>query len=257
MDRASDYTAIFLAAGRGTRIRGQTAKPKILLELQGRTLLQRHLAALRAVGVRDVLFVVGHQKELVMAEAAQAPAGLRVRFVDNPEYASKGNTHSLCLGLRETPAGALVFDADLVYAPAILERFIASTPTDAILVGAGSLDDIEAAKALVDDAGRVRKTVDKRALTAEELRVHRFAGEAIGILKFSAAGRAALLAECERFLAEPQNALLNWEHVLNQFLPHHSVACHFETCEDWIEIDTPEDFQRAAQKNFDPRPRAR
>ncbi len=248
MGRAADHTAIFLAAGRGTRMGGQFGHPKILLELHGRTLLHRHLAALRTCGVRDAVFVVGHQQELVRAAAARCAEGVRLHWVDNVEYATKGNTHSLHLGLCHDAEGVLIFDADLMYAPHILERFIAASHEDALLVGAGSPDDIECTKVLVDDSERVWKTVDKRALTSDELREHRFAGEAMGILKFGAAGRSALKDAAARFLADPAHALLNWEHLLNQFLPRHPVACHFDPSEDWIEIDTPEDLEHATQK---------
>jgi len=248
MPEPADHTAILLAAGQGSRIREHTEEPKILLPLGGRTLLARHLDAFITIGLCRVVLVVGYQQAAIRTEIERLAPSMDITWVDNPDYATKGNTHSLLLGLRAAFGAVAILDADLVYTPPILERCLHSPVPDSILVGPGSLDDIESTKAIVDANNCVRKTVDKRDLTEDELRQHRFAGEAIGVLKFSSPTRDALLAATETFLTDPAHLTLNWEHLLNTFLPCHDIACHFETSEDWIEIDTTEDFQVAQAK---------
>ncbi len=62
--------ALILAAGVGRRLNGSTGPlPKALLPFGGRTLLARHILALRACGVQDVTVVAGF-------EAAQVEAAL-------------------------------------------------------------------------------------------------------------------------------------------------------------------------------------
>ena len=102
----------------------------------------------------------------------------------------------------------------------------------------------------MDKNAFVRKVVDKRAITKEELELYEYVGEAIGILKFSPSVTDALVKNCEEFLAVAGNLKLNWEHVLNIFLP--KVEVQYAQCinHNWIEIDTPEDYQRA-QTLFD------
>ena len=52
--------AMILAAGRGERLRPITdALPKALVEVRGETLLERHLRALRAAGIDDVVINLG------------------------------------------------------------------------------------------------------------------------------------------------------------------------------------------------------
>jgi choline kinase len=245
---SADNSAILLAAGQGTRIEGITAEPKVLLNLHGRSLIERHLEAWEAVGLQHAVLVVGYEQKLIREVVAALDTPLKITWVDNQEYAAKGNTHSMWLGLEASPAGAIVFDADLVYEPAILKRFVDSPEPNSILVGAGSLDDIECAKALVDEGGCVRKTIDKRAITETELQELCFAGEAIGVLKFDASTRAALTTFTETFLSDSANVMLNWEHLFNQFLPAHDIACHFEPSGQWVEIDTPEDYVLALEK---------
>jgi len=245
---SANTSAILLAAGQGTRIEGTTDEPKVLLDLHGQSLLERHLEAWEAVGLQHAVLVVGHEQQLIREAVAVLDTPLEITWIDNQEYAAKGNTHSMWLGLKASPAGAIVFDADLVYEPSILKRFIDAPEINSILVGEGSLGDIECAKALMDEGGCVRQTIDKRAITETELQELCFAGEAIGILRFDASTCAKLATFTEVFLSDSANAMLNWEHLFNQFLPAHDIACHFEPSDQWVEIDTPEDYALALEK---------
>jgi choline kinase len=245
---SADTSAILLAAGQGTRIEGTTAEPKVLLDLHGRSLLARHFKAWEAVGLQHAVLVVGYEQQLIREAVATLDTPLEITWVDNQEYDTKGNTHSMWLGLEASPAGAIVFDADLVYEHSILKRFLDAPDSNGILVGTGSLDDIECAKVLMDGGDCVRKTIDKRAITETELQELCFVGEAIGVLKFDASTRAALTTFTEAFLSDSANAMLNWEHLFNQFLPTHDVTCHFEPSDQWVEIDTPEDYVQALEK---------
>ena len=58
--------AIILAAGRGTRMKALTEeKPKCLVELDGQSLLEKQLNALRQAGIEDIAIVTGYRRELL------------------------------------------------------------------------------------------------------------------------------------------------------------------------------------------------
>ncbi len=58
--------AIILAAGRGSRMENMTDdRPKCLVQLKGKTLLDRQLDALRGAGVSDIAIVTGYKRELL------------------------------------------------------------------------------------------------------------------------------------------------------------------------------------------------
>ena len=57
--------AILLAAGRGRRL--GSAEPKALIDIDGRTLLERHLANMVEAGITKLTIVVGFQKEMIGA----------------------------------------------------------------------------------------------------------------------------------------------------------------------------------------------
>ncbi|MBT8367678.1 MAG: hypothetical protein KJP23_23535 [Deltaproteobacteria bacterium] len=52
----------------------------------------------------------------------------------------------------------------------------------------------------------------------------------------------------ERFFGNPENLPLNWEHLINRYVVHNSMAAWYEPSDRWVEIDTPEDYEVAKHK---------
>jgi len=202
MVQKNEFSAVILAAGYGSRIKNITDKPKCLLKINNKSLLELHLEKLKKLSILDIIIVTGYKKELIQEHVGPYKNIFNFKFVDNAEYENKGNSYSMYLGLQNAVNKALVFDADLVYAPEILKRFVENPHDNLVLVGKGTLDDIECAKTLVDASGYVRKTIDKRTITQEELNQFRFLGEAIGIMKFSCKGKDRLINTCEEFFED-------------------------------------------------------
>jgi molybdenum cofactor cytidylyltransferase len=103
---------ILLAAGAATRM----GRNKMLLELQGETLLRRAARRALAAGLDPVIAVLGHEAERAGAELA----GLACRAVVNPRYARGMNT-SLSAGVEALPPGteaAVVVLADMPFVDA-------------------------------------------------------------------------------------------------------------------------------------------
>jgi molybdenum cofactor cytidylyltransferase len=86
--------AIVLAAGRSSRM----GRPKALLPLgAGETFLSRIVRTLHEAGADDVIVVVGHEPEAILADFAERK--LTARFVINEEYES-GQLSSIVAALR-------------------------------------------------------------------------------------------------------------------------------------------------------------
>lgn len=79
-------SALVLAAGKGTRMRSPLPKP--LVPVAGRAIVSRLLDALRAAGVEDVVLVVGHGADEVMAAV-----GDRARYALQAEQ--RGMAHAV------------------------------------------------------------------------------------------------------------------------------------------------------------------
>lgn len=118
--------AVILAAGMGGRLRPLTdTLPKCLAAiLQGRTLLDWQLEALRACGIQDLVIVRGYRAEAFRCSG--------VRFVSNPDYARTNILGSLACARAELQGDVLVSYADLWYEPAVVAGLLAE-PGDIVL----------------------------------------------------------------------------------------------------------------------------
>lgn len=242
-------TALILAAGYGSRISDVTTDPKSLLKINDKTLMDWHFNSLKAVGIKDVVVVTGYKREVLEDYLGKFNSDFNLTFAVNDDYRVKGNTYSFFYGLEKVNSDFLLFDADLIYDTNILKTYVLDQSPNSILVGESSIDDIECAKAMIDQDGFVRMTIDKRAVSPEEREKFKFAGEAIGILKFSKNYRDDMFNECSKFLSHPENISKNWEHVMNEFLLTHNMSVYQAVSDKWVEIDNREDFNKA-QKLF-------
>jgi choline kinase len=118
--------AVILAAGQGRRMRPYTDdRPKCLMELNGRTLLDRQLSALRGGGVDEVGVVTGWQGDKF--------AGFGLRTFENPLWARSTMVESLAAAaqwLTEEPV--IVSYGDIVFPAATVRRLVRSTANLAI-----------------------------------------------------------------------------------------------------------------------------
>ena len=77
--------AMILAAGRGERLRPLTdTLPKALVEVHGVSLLERHLGALKSVGIETVVINLGWQGEQIV-ERIGSGSGFGLNVVYSPE----------------------------------------------------------------------------------------------------------------------------------------------------------------------------
>ncbi|MEZ5730015.1 MAG: phosphocholine cytidylyltransferase family protein [Burkholderiaceae bacterium] len=103
--------AVVLAAGRGSRLLALTEdRPKCLVEVQGRPILDWTIDALRAAGMTDIALVGGYRREML--------EGLADELLENPRWQCTNMVRSLACAsarLRESPI--VVSYSDILYHP--------------------------------------------------------------------------------------------------------------------------------------------
>lgn len=238
--------AIIMAAGVGGRL-GLDC-PKCLLRFGGKTLLERHIASLRRVGVDELVLVVGFQEDVVRTATtalSEDCPDLPVRYVVNPEY-RRGSVLSLKAAAADLRQGGdvLLMDADVLYALPILQR-LADTPiANCFLLDRDFEPGDEPVKLCVRDGQLVEFSKQPQAGIAYD-----FAGESVGFFRFSAELASALAGRTERFAATGREDA-PFEDAIRDLLLEQPQSFGFEdiTGLPWIEIDFPEDVKRAERE---------
>lgn len=233
---AAETLAVILAAGAGTRLRPLTdSRPKCLLEVGGRPLLDYQLEALAAHGIGEVLVVIGHCADQVRTRYAN-----RLETLYDPEYETTNNLHSLWTA-REKFAGrdVLCLHADVFFHPDILRPCLGS-PGDVTVV----LD-----RTLVEETMKARVEGNSVVEIGKTIPPEKVFGTFLGIARFSANTSAALSAVLDTVVKEEKRRQDYFVACLPPLAAQgFRIGYTLTRGLPWIEIDVEADWRRAREE---------
>jgi NDP-sugar pyrophosphorylase family protein len=119
--KPSDAMGVILAAGKGTRIQPFSDRyPKPILPIAGKPLVVYQLEALREIGVKDVIVVIGHLGfEVVRALGDGSQYGVRIKYVE--QGATLGIAHAVSRLEHKVDRPFFLFLGDIYFEMAKLE----------------------------------------------------------------------------------------------------------------------------------------
>ena len=239
-----------LAAGAGRRLRPDTdALPKALLPVAGETtILDIGLRNLAAVGLTDVVVVVGYAAGAVADRAADLERrhGIALELVHNGRAEDWNNAYSLWLAREHFGHGVLLVNGDTVHPVGVQKTLLAAReseggrPADVIL----AIDDVkrladEEMKVVLDDRGllsRISKSIDPA-------RAH---GEYIGATLITPAAAVPLADALEATWRRDPG--LYYEDGYQELADRGgAVAVAPIGAVEWVEVDDHNDLRRARE----------
>lgn len=238
-----DLKAVILAAGMGLRLRPRTQKvPKGLLEVDGKTLLERSFLALKQAGISEVVIVVGYLHKMIQDFFGDNFQGMPLRYIINTEYAATGSMYSFSKAKEAVKSSAVfLLESDLLYDQQLIDIALRSPHPDVMLVSpfSGSGDEVYVcadAQSRIYALGKQLPDIQKRQAC----------GEMVGISRFSADFLEHVFKTAEDDYARGE-CLYHYEEcvmrVTTAALPVYIVP----TALPWIEIDREDDFKRARE----------
>lgn len=165
MSDPSTPPAVILAAGRGTRMRHLTEdRPKPMLHVHGRPVLEHIVAGLRAAGVRDAVIIVGYLKEVVSDWFGDGSRlGMRIRYVEQTVQDGTGRAPLLARPLVGVRSFFLTY-GDILVPSAVYAGMLADALAgrgEGILAVKEAEDVTQGAAVILDDGGRVQDVIEK------------------------------------------------------------------------------------------------
>ena len=236
--------AIVLAAGQGTRAAPLTNdRPKCLVPLAGRTLLDRARHSLATAGITDLWVVAGYRAELISS------AGYRT--VVNERFASTNMVASLFAArpLIDGSRDVLIVYGDIVFEPRVVEAMVMSSATLSVAINrawqplwAARMDDpLADAETLKVSQGLVTE-IGKKPKALEEIE-----GQYMGLIRVPAESARRF---CEAYDEMDRHAVYDGVRFDQMYMTSFLQAlidsgwpvAAVEVNGGWLEVDTLQDL---------------
>jgi choline kinase len=232
---------VILAAGMAKRLRPLTdERPKCLLTVGQRTLLQRTVDGILAAGIKELVVVTGYRGGMIRDFLTQHYPQLQIHFLDNVDYEHNNNIFSLWMTRPYTEGrDFLLLDSDILFDPQIIP-VVLQEEGSALALNRHELGD-EEIKVIVDDDNRVVEI-------SKVCSIEKAIGESVGIEKMTAEYSAALFKELEQMIEREGLIDIFYERAFERLIPQGHTFHVVDTTNYFsIELDTVEDFENAKQ----------
>ena len=180
----SEIKSIIVAAGLGSRLKQHTENlPKCMLDFNGKTLLQRQVAAYKDCGINDITVIRGYKKEKINYK--------NLNYVTNDDFKNNNILNSIFYAEKNINGNVIISYSDILFDSNVVKRLIDSDHDISVVVDidwrgyyVGRKDHplSEAENVIFDSNNKVLK-IGKIGTLKEE--VH---GEFIGMIKLTNRG---------------------------------------------------------------------
>jgi len=239
---------VILAAGMAKRLRPLTdTRPKCLLPVAGRTLLERTVDAMHQAGITEFVVVTGYRADQirdflnVQCSMFNVQCSMfNVQYLHNADYAHNNNIYSLWMaGQVVRGREFLLMDSDILCDPAAVVC-IAQEPVSALAVNRHDLGE-EEMKVVVDSDMRITE-ISKTCRPEDAM------GESVGIEHITADYSEALYRELDQMILQEGLVDIFYERAFERLIPQGHTFRVVDTTDYFsYELDTPEDYQRAQE----------
>ncbi len=247
--------AIILAAGLGKRLHPLTVnRPKCLVDFGNGAILDHQIDAMLAVGVEDLVIVVGYESEQVIVHCTNKlrdrPEGALVRFVENPDYDKTNSLYSLFLAKHELDTDLFLLNCDIVFHTEIARRLAEIDRPNVIAVDlkaprpVGEMGVRLTAQDCVEDCveDSVEDCIEAISKQLDPATSH---GLSAQVARFCSSGACTLAAEVERLAA--QEGQLFPTSAYGPLIAARQLYAVDVSDLPWAEIDSIEDYEQALE----------
>src|SRR5919108_6224780 len=260
---ADSVRAIILAAGFEPGLLPLIEdRPKALLDIKGKSILERQVEALNACNIKDIAVVRGYQKDKFTLP--------NIRYYDNDDYEKNFELASLFCADAELRGRCLILYGDILFDRSVLEKLLQSDKDISLVVDrawydqrrhvrpgeAPSKPDLVLLRDPPEQGYRfLPSTADTTVVKIGQQHPAEDAhGEFIGMAMFSPKGTELLRQAYHRVVAShrsgpfheaPSLAQASLTDLFQELIEQGQDVYAVNIYKGWMEVDTFEDYQRA------------
>jgi choline kinase len=201
--------------------------------VNGKSILERQLHALKACNILEIYIVVGHKSEKIICSVASAP---NVKTLTNNYFDATGSLGSLLVARpvlkKKGWNRALIVESDLLFEETLLSQLLQSPHLNTIAVSKITLHH---------DPVFVEQDTTKTIISLSKSRTTRNGDEEfVGLTLLDRNGFSAV-TNCSETKRE-------YEHALEISAQEIGLKSFSVSDTDWLEVDTIEDLERAIRR---------
>lgn len=233
--------AIILSAGQGSRLLPLTNdRPKCLLPVGEKSVLDWQVSALNACGVDDILVVTGFRADLVDADIQHiSRPNMTLRTAFNPFFKAADNLATCWLVRHEMDQDFVIINGDTLFEPAIFQRLMEKASC-AVNVTIDQSQEVYDA-----DDMKVSLNGDKVSAISKMLPPERTHAESIGMILFQGDGPALFRQELEATMRSGDGLNAWYLQAISRLSEEADVGAVPITGLEWGEIDVATDLEAA------------
>ena len=224
--------AIILAAGLGIRMSPLTnTVPKCLLDIGGKSVIERQIEILHSVGVRKIILVLGYRADMVRKITKR-----KCTHVINQNYKTTNSIESLWLARNFLRDDLLIINGDVIFEKKLIYDLI-QNPSNICFALTTAWEANRGYKIEVKN-GRVVKI-------GPDIKKGEIFGEDAGIVKVKRAAIHYLKSNLRNFIRK--NMVHCWFEDIFAEIARKKIRMDYFDVQDylWYEFDTPEEWQHA------------
>ncbi len=246
--------ALIVAAGPHEELLPLTEdRPKAMLDIKGKSILERQVETLNTLNIREIAVVRGYLREKVNLP--------NLRYYDNLRFRETHILSSLFCAEAEMEGPFLFLYGDVLFERQLLEGLLRSTADVSLLVDRSFSETKKDAQfppelvmtdpslSLAGDGSYARVLRIGRRLDPEQSQ-----GEFVGLCMFSERGTKILREVYQDLLQRKTGAPLHeapsleqagFTDMIQELIQRGEKVVAFEALHGWMDVDTFEDYQRA------------
>jgi len=232
--------AIILSAGQGRRLLPMTAeRPKCMLPIHGKPLIEWQLEALETCGIQQVTVVTGFGAAQIEEQLAKRNGAATTSVCFNPFFELADNLVSCWLARSEMTEDFVLLNGDTLFEPAVLQRLLESPPRPVTL----AVDEKPAYDA---DDMKVELSGSRLVRVGKHLAPDQTHAESIGLMLFRGEGVELFRSSLEQAVRNPGAFKLWYLSIVGQIAESGQVWTQSISGLGWSEVDYPLDLLRAS-----------
>lgn len=233
--------AIILAAGMGNRLGKYTQdNTKCMLDINGKTLIQRALNALAVNGIQKTIIVVGYKKQNLIDAVGYSYGNMKIEYVSNDIYDKTNNIYSLYLAKEYMlEDDVLLLESDLIFEDRVITGLL-NNPEPTLAVVAHYKSWMDGTVVKINKENIITQFIPKKFFDYNEIESYY---KTVNIYKFS---KDFSNKSYVPFLEAYSKTMGNneyYEQVLRVIttLEKNELKAYCLTDEKWYEIDDAQD----------------